>query len=393
MILQSMKMAWKSIFANKMRSFLTMLGIIIGVMSLVVLVSLVSDTTSSVNDRISSIGSNLLTVSVQDNKGKPMKLADVSELTDEEEIEEAAPVAQSSVTASSTYSEETATLYGTTGSYANIENLELYVGRFLKNTDIENHVNVVVINAGLATDVMGRMNVVGETISLNGMDYQIIGVLQADDSDDTTTQNHEAYIPYTSLIRLTEDVSSEVTSFVVSATDEQTLEKAETILEEKMMEHFDNDEDAFTIMNQSTIMETMESVNNMLALMLGGIAAISLLVGGIGIMNIMLVSVTERTREIGIRKAVGAGYAAIMIQFLTEALLLSLMGCGIGILLSWIILQIISAVGGGEVIYSVSVSVVWIAIAFSVAIGVVFGLYPANKAAKKKPIDALRYTG
>ena len=326
MIVQAIKMAWKSISSNKMRSFLTMLGIIIGVMSLVVLVSLVSGTTDSVTDQISSMGSNLLTVTISDDKGNPLKLDDVAALADEEEIEMAAPVSQSSVTAESTYSEEDAVVYGTTGAYYDIQNLELYTGRFLKNVDVQNHSNVVVINAGLATDVMGRMNVEGESIYLNGMEFQIVGVLAADESDTSTIENYEAYIPYTSLIRLTEDVSSDITTFCVAASSEGSLDPAETVLTEIMMNRFADDEDAFTIINQSSVMEAMESVTNTLALLLGGIAAIALLVGGIGIMNIMLVSVTERTREIGIRKAIGAGRGTIMLQFLIEALMLSLLG-------------------------------------------------------------------
>ena len=393
MIFQSVKMAWKAVLSNKMRSFLTMLGIIIGVMSLVVLVSLAGGTTDSVNAQIASMGSNLLTVSIQDDKGNPMKLDDVESLTENDEIAEAAPVAASSVTASSTYSEETANIYGTTGSYAEIQGLELYSGRFLKKTDIENHTNVVVINAGLATQVMGRMNVVGENISLDGVDYQIIGVLKADENDSTTTENYEAYIPYTSLVRLASDVSSEVTSFCVSATSEESLDEAENVITQAMLQRFSQDEDAFTVMNQSTVMETMASVNQTLQLMLGGIAGISLLVGGIGIMNIMLVSVTERTREIGIRKAIGANRSAIMLQFLIEAMMLSLMGCFLGIVLSWTVLQVISAINSADMIYTMSGGVVGIAIAFSVLIGIVFGLYPANKAAKKKPVDALRFAG
>ena len=393
MIVQAIKMAWKSISSNKMRSFLTMLGIIIGVMSLVVLVSLVSGTTDSVTDQISSMGSNLLTVTISDDKGNPLKLDDVAALADEEEIEMAAPVSQSSVTAESTYSEEDAVVYGTTGAYYDIQNLELYTGRFLKNVDVQNHSNVVVINAGLATDVMGRMNVEGESIYLNGMEFQIVGVLAADESDTSTIENYEAYIPYTSLIRLTEDVSSDITTFCVAASSEGSLDPAETVLTEIMMNRFADDEDAFTIINQSSVMEAMESVTNTLALLLGGIAAIALLVGGIGIMNIMLVSVTERTREIGIRKAIGAGRGTIMLQFLIEALMLSLLGCLIGIILSWLTLQIIGIVTGGEMTYSLSVGVVWVAVAFSTLIGVVFGIYPANKAAKKRPIEALRYTG
>lgn len=393
MIFQSVKMAWKAVLSNKMRSFLTMLGIIIGVMSLVVLVSLAGGTTDSVNAQIASMGSNLLTVSIQDDKGNPMKLDDVEALTENDEIAKAAPVAASSVTATSTYSEETANIYGTTGSYAEIQGLELYSGRFLKKTDIENHTNVVVINAGLATQVMGRMNVVGENISLDGVDYQIIGVLKADENDSTTTENYEAYIPYTSLVRLASDVSSEVTSFCVSATSEESLDEAENVITQAMMQRFSQDEDAFTVMNQSTVMETMASVNQTLQLMLGGIAGISLLVGGIGIINIMLVSVTERTREIGIRKAIGANRSAIMLQFLIEAMMLSLMGCFLGIVLSWTVLQVISAINSADMIYTMSGGVVGIAIAFSVLIGIVFGLYPANKAAKKKPVDALRFAG
>ena len=392
MIRQSMKMAWKAVASNKMRSFLTMLGIIIGVMSLIVLVSVAGGTSDSVNNKIAGMGSNLLTANIQDDKGKPLKLADVEKLTKEKEIASAAPVSKSSVTASNTYSEETASIYGTTGSYETIQNLELYTGRFLKKTDVENHTNVIVINAGLAIDVMGQMDVVGENISLNGVTYQIIGVLAADENDSTTTQSYEAYIPYTSLVRLVDDVSSDVTSFCVSATSEKTLDNAENTLNAFLMERFSQDEDAFEIVNQSTVMEAMESVNNSLQLMLGAIAAISLLVGGIGIMNIMLVSVTERTREIGIRKAIGAGQGTILVQFLIEALLLSLLGCGIGILLSWISLMLVSVISGGDTTYQMSVPVMWIAVLFSVAIGVIFGLYPANTAAKKKPVEALRYT-
>ncbi len=393
MMQQSVKMAWKSISSNKMRSFLTMLGIIIGVLALVVLVSLVSGATSSVNDQISSMGANLIQVSVMDDKDKPVKLSDLEDLAEEEEIRETAPVAQINSTASSTYAEETAVVYGTTGAYSDIMQQELYSGRFLKNTDVDNHTNVAVINAGLATEVLGRMDVVGETIKLDGVSYMVVGVLQADDSDTSTTQTYEAYIPYTSLVRLTDSVSMEITSFYVSAVSEESLDPAEEVVTEMLMERFDQDEDAFTVINQSTIMEAMESVNSILSLLLGGIAGISLLVGGIGIMNIMLVSVTERTREIGIRKAIGAGRGVIMLQFLIEALMISLMGCAIGILLSWITLQVISVIGKDSMTFALSPGVVWIAVVFSILIGVVFGIYPANKAAKKKPIDALRYNG
>ncbi len=393
MITQTVKMAWKSISSNKMRSFLTMLGIVIGVMSLVVLVSLVDGTTDSVTDQISKMGGNFLTITVNDDKGNPLKLADLDALADEEEIEAAAPVATGSGTAANIYSEEDAKIYGTTGAYYDIQNLELAYGRFLKNADVANHSQVAVINAGLAIDVMGRMDVEGEIIQLDGVDFLIIGVLAADGNDSSTIETYEAYIPYTALIRLSQEVSADVTSFMVSACSETTMDLAEAELEGFLLERFADDEDAYTIINQSEVMEAMGNVTNTLALLLGGIAAISLLVGGIGIMNIMLVSVTERTREIGIRKAIGAGRGTIMLQFLIEALMLSLLGCLIGIVLSEVMLLVIGMASGGEVSYQLSGSVVWIAVFFSTLTGIGFGIYPANKAAKKKPIEALRYTG
>lgn len=392
MIIQSVKMAWKSIVSNKMRSFLTMLGIIIGVMALVVLVSLANGATTSVTDSINSLGSNLLMVSISDDKGMPIKYSELNDFIDSDELEEAAPYAQTTVTASGISDEETVTVIGTTGSFADIQNLELAAGRFLKTPDIDNHTNVVVLNQAMATALMGRSDVVGETINLGGTNYQIIGVLAEEDATSTDmSENYEAYIPYTSMIRLTDSVSTNVTMFYASAAEDVSMDAAESSLKEKLLARFNSDEDAFTIVNQSSIAEAMESVTNTLALLLGGIAGISLLVGGIGIMNIMLVSVTERTREIGIRKAIGAGYWTIMLQFLIEALVVSLMGCLIGILFSWAAIEVINYVGNVD--YELAMSVVWLSVGFSVLIGVVFGLYPANKAARKKPIEALRYTG
>lgn len=160
-----------------------------------------------------------------------------------------------------------------------------------------------------------------------------------------------------------------------------------------MLERFEQDEDAFSVADQSEIMEAMSNVNNTMSLMIGGIATISLLVGGIGIMNIILVSVTERTREIGIRKAIGAGRGTIMLQFLIEALLVSLMGCLAGIGISWLILKITAVVMNNTMSFTMDMKVVWLSVTFLVLIGVLFGLYLANKAASKKPIDALRYSG
>lgn len=392
MILQSFKMSIKSICSNKLRSFLTMLGIIIGVFSLVVLVSLVNGTTGSITDSINALGSNYLSVTVSDDLDNPIYLDELSEVTALKEIDSAAPVSELSVTASSSYAEESSIVIGTTSPYAEIRDLKLASGRFLLSPDNDNHTDVAVISADLATEVMGRTDVVGECIKLDGREFQIIGVLEDDTASLTSTsqqsQSFEAYIPYTSLIRLTDSVNTKIKSFCVSAPDDN-MDAAESALDAFLLERF-HDEDSYTLFNQASIAEAMDSVTNTLALLLGGIAGISLLVGGIGIMNIMLVSVAERTREIGIRKAIGAGRGVIMLQFLMESLMISIIGCLIGIVVSWAALQIINILG--NVSYQISPGVALLSIAFSLGIGVLFGSYPANKAAKMDPINALRFS-
>ena len=409
MIFQSMKMAWHAVVSNKLRSFLTMLGIIIGVVALIVLVSIANGATSSVTDQISSMGSSYLTVTITDDKGNPLRLKELSDFCEPEEVDEVAPVSWTSVTAKTSYSNGTMTLTGTTGSYADIQGLELFSGRFLKQTDIDNNSYVVVITKDTATELLGRVDAVGESIKLNGKSFLVVGVLSdstsltqgaavtsSSDSDDSDSSSSsvqlEGYIPFSTMTRLADNVL-DVTMFYASGTNEDSLEPAENALTELLMERFGEDEDAFSIVDQSEIMEAMSSVTNTMSLMIGGIAAISLLVGGIGIMNIMLVSVTERTREIGIRKAIGAGRETIMLQFLIEALLVSLMGCLAGIGLSWVILKVAAVVMKNSMSFTMDMKVVWLSVAFSVLIGVLFGLYPANKAASKKPIDALRYSG
>lgn len=395
--MQSFKMAYKSITGNKMRAILTMLGIIIGVMALVILVSLVNGATSSVTDTVSSLGTDSLTVTISDDKDDPMTLEDLSEWKQEKEIARIAPLTQESATIKYETDSDTAVVYGTTPDYAEIGDFSMLLGRFIKTPDVDNHNNICVVTEATAEDLIGYTDCLGEEISLNGLKYTIVGVLE-DDEDSLASalmgNTSIVYIPYTSLIRLSSSVTSEISTFYIGAADGYTMDETEIKVTQLLMDRLEADDDAFEVSSSNVMEEAMSSITSILAILLGGIAGISLVVGGIGIMNIMLVTVTERTREIGIRKAIGATRGAILRQFLIEAVMLCMMGCVIGIFLSWCVLRV-----AGVIVSSLSLSfemdtgVVIIAVIFCFLIGVIFGLYPANKAAKMKPIDALHYGG
>ena len=393
----SFKMALRSISSNKLRAALTMLGIIIGVMALVVLVSLVNGATSSVTDAVSGLGTSMLTVSISDDKGLPLDLDTVNGYMEEDGIGLVAPYTSSSVTAIADGESGEVTVYGATPAFYDVQGMQLAMGRFLKTSDVENHTYVCVINETAATELIGYVDCVDQAISLNGVEYTIVGVL-SDNEDSLTSMmtsgSLAVYLPYTSLLRLSDSLTSEVTSFYVSAPENGTMETVEAVMTNILMERFEDDDEAFSISSQSVLEDTMSSITSVLTILLGGIAAISLVVGGIGIMNIMLVTVTERTREIGIRKAIGASRGTILSQFLMEAVVLCMLGCALGIFLSWAILQTVTTVVSSlNMTFSLDGGVVLIAVAFCFVIGVVFGLYPANKAAKMKPIDALHYGG
>ena len=393
----SLKMALRSIASNKLRAVLTMLGIIIGVMALVVLVSLVNGATSSVTDAVSGLGTSMLTVTVSDDKGVPLDMATVEGYMDEADIGLTAPYASTSVTAKGEEESGDVTVYGVTPAFYEVQGMQLQMGRFLKTSDVDNHTYVCVINETAATELVGFVDCVDQGIYLDGVEFTIVGVL-SDNEDSLTSMmtsgSLAVYLPYTSLLRLSDSLSSEVTSFYVSAPEGGTMEKAEAAMTAILMERFEEDDEAFSVSSQSVLEDTMSSITSVLTILLGGIAAISLVVGGIGIMNIMLVTVTERTREIGIRKAIGASRGTILSQFLMEAVVLCMMGCALGIFLSWAILQTVTTVVASlNMTFSLDGGVVLIAVLFCFVIGVVFGLYPANKAAKMKPIDALHYGG
>ena len=395
--MQSFVMALRSIGANKMRAILTMLGIIIGVMALVVLVSLVSGATDSVTTAVSDMGTSLVTVTISDDKGKPVRLSDLDEWTKEPDIGLISARSSSTVVGKHDANYDSVTVYGTTPSYYQIQGLQLSLGRWLKASDQKNAAYVCVLNEAAADELIGYTDCVGQTITLSGVQFTVVGVLEENEDSLTsvlTSGMLMAYIPYSSLIRLTDSVSNDVTTFYLSAAEGSTVDAAAEAMEKILMERFDEDEDAFDVDASNMLEEAMNKVTSTLSLLLGGIAGISLVVGGIGIMNIMMVTVTERTREIGIRKAIGASRGNILTQFLMEAVVLCMIGCGLGIFLSWAILQVVSTVTvSAGITFSLNMGVVGLAVAFCFLIGVVFGLYPANKAAKMKPIDALHYGG
>ena len=306
------------------------------------------------------------------------------------------PTASAAVTGKYGADNATFTLYGTTSSYYEIEGLKLAMGRFLNRADVENNTRVCILNNRAATNLIGFVDCIGREVSSNGMKFTIVGVLSENENmtSSMSSGRMSAYIPYTSLLRLSSTVTEDVTGFVVSSSANTSMKDTENAMTELLKERFEDDEDAFSVDSMNVMEGAMSSITSILSIMLGGIAGISLVVGGIGIMNIMLVTVTERTREIGIRKAIGANRGTILLQFLMEAVVLCMLGCGIGILLSWILLKVAAVVASSlSMRFALNGTVVLIAVVFCFLIGVVFGLYPANKAAKMKPIDALHYGG
>lgn len=384
MFFNTLKLAVRSTLANKMRSFLTMLGIIIGVVSVVMLMSIAESTTSSITDAISSMGSDLLTVMVTDDDVK-LKSDDYMELTQYDAIKGVAPYLAVNGTARSGSEYVSASGIGVTAEYQEIADLALQAGRGIQPTDLEWRTNVAVIGTEIAEELFESYDVIGKTFQMSSRTFTVVGLLEESGTDFTGSLDARVLIPLTTAQRISDSAS-------VSTCYVQAASSNDVALAQSMTEAFlyakTGDEDAYSVLNMSALLDTLDSVMSKVSLMLGGIAAISLLVGGIGIMNIMLVSVAERTREIGIRKAIGARRADIMSQFLIEACTLSILGGLIGLGVSALGLRAFGLIANLNVRLEWSAAVG--ALLFCVLIGVIFGSYPASKASRMTPIDALQ---
>ena len=386
---QSLKMAVKAVLSSKMRSFLTMLGIIIGVMSLVVLVSLARGATATITDSVSNMGTDALTVTIYDNESNPIVDADIDKLVSTSgQVVGASPYHKTYGTIKKNKISDDATLTGIYGNYADHAVYELVDGRNIQTFDVENANFVTVIDEDTAKDLFKRTDVVGETISIQGYEFTIIGVAESIHTG-YYSRGYTAYVPYTTLNRIGL-AGTGIENFYVSVADPSQMDLAQLEVENFLYARLGYTDYSYHVYSSSSFAEMQEEILNTMMLLLGGIASISLIVGGIGIMNIMLVSVTERTREIGIRKAIGADNFSILIQFLIEALLICLIGGVIGLIFSMVILAIVSALA--DMAFTMSIGIAIVALSFSVMMGVVFGLYPAVKASKKMPIEALRYS-
>ena len=387
-ITQAIKMALESIFSNKMRSFLTTLGIIIGVAAVIALVSVVDSVTNMITDTLASMGTNNINVMIT-GKGttKELEVEDVVEFIEENPdfYDGVAPNLSSSVKVKYGNQNIDTSLTGTTVTYKEVET-DVQKGRFFNAFDVESKQKVAVIGTYVKNKIFGEEEAIGNRIKINGEVFDVIGILEERQGSAQSGSDDTIIIPYTTATMLLKD--TKVKTYVVKGSSSSNTKQAKEKLSKFLKTKLGTDE-AFIAISQDEILSQVNTITGTMSMMLGGIAAISLIVGGIGIMNIMLVSVTERTREIGIRKAIGAKRRSILIQFLIESIILSLLGGIIGIGLGWTLTKIIGVVIDVET--TVSTGVILFSMGFSTAIGIFFGLYPANKASKLNPIDALRY--
>lgn len=382
------KVAMSSVWNNKMRSFLTMLGIIIGISSVIILVGMGEGTKKQVTEQIEKLGTNLITVSITGNRNNAITEEELEDLKTKPGVKEIAPsLSQGNVNIKAGDTSETTTLEASTPNYADIRKLTISAGRFIAQRDIDNRFKVLVIGPETAQNVFGKTNVVGEAMYVNGIEFTIVGVLKSEGTSSMGSNDDRIILPLSTAQRLLK--TSDIRTFYIEAENKDKVNEAMGYLQLFLNKKYNNDTRSFRVMNQTSLLETASSTTQSMTTMLSGIAAISLVVGGIGIMNIMLVSVIERTREIGIRKAIGAKRRTILLQFLIEAATISSLGGITGVLIGYLGSYLGPKYFSTAIV--ISGNIVLAAFAFSVLVGVVFGIYPASKASKLNPIDALRF--
>jgi putative ABC transport system permease protein len=388
--LELIRLAFSRLRTSRVRAALTMLGVIIGVASVVALVGVGQGTTSGITSRLAGLGTNLLTVNPR-NGSAGLTLSDVSAVAAIPNIAAVAPELQRSGTVAVGRETATTSIIGTNASYPQVRAYEVWQGTFLTDASVADKLRVVVLGSTVADNLKLGAQAVGTDITINGLPFRVIGILQPKGGTGAQDPDDQVMIPIGVMQKYFVG-SGTIRTIGVSVASVDAMSGAKTAITTALYRQHGLAATAtadFSILDQAQLLATASSIAGTLALLLGGIASISLIVGGIGIMNIMLVSVRERTREIGIRKAVGARGRDILAQFLIEALTLSLLGGLIGVVLGLGVSALIGQIAGWG--FTFSPVIVAVALLFSLAVGIVFGVWPARQAARLDPISALRW--